>query len=263
MRAQRRRERRKGWRPGLGRGLCSGLLLIAGVFAAAAQASPIVIGEGGSDPFLADPLYFIPPSPENPDPTGLVGPGSGPDWIVPPSAFAISACAGGGCELSVAYDLLLPVIQNPQRPEESQNPQTPQGTPTPAVPFVADSDWTVRNETSETLTGTWLLFTGVDFTGGYPEIPVALDQFVYDIVQICAGEDAAWYGALPLGTLAPGQEKTLRIRYIVAGDLPDEGGSLVAPPFGIAGLIVPEPATLPLAGAGLFALAFARRRRCR
>ena len=235
---------------------------VAGI-AATAQAAPIVIGAGGPAPFEVDPLYFIAPSPGNPDPVGLDAPAGGPDRIFPGNAFAISACGvGGGCDLSIAFALLTPVIQSPQQPASSQNPQTPPGSPTAAVPFVADSDWTVRNATSQTLTDAWLLFTAIDFTGGYPDIPAALDQFLFDVVQLGEGMDAAYYGALSLGTLAPGQEKTLRIRYIVAADLPDEGGSLVIPPYGVSGLLVPEPATLPLAGIGLAALAFARRRRC-
>ena len=251
-------KRTLGW---AGQGLVALVCIVIG--AVAAQAMPIVIGQGGANPFEVDPLYFIAPTSGNPDPTGLVSPGNGADWVVPAGSFAISACGtGGGCELSIAIDLLLPVVQNPQRPQESQNPQTSEGTPTPAVPFVADSNWTVRNETSSTLTNPWLLFTAIDFTGGYPKLPVALDQLIYDLVQIGDGSGAAWYGALPLGTLSPGEETTLRVRYIVAGDLPDEGGSLVSPPFGVSGLLVPEPATLTLAGIGLVALAFARRRPC-
>lgn len=252
-------ERKLGWNGSAMAALASVVVAVA-----SAQAVPIVIGEGGSSPFEVDPLYFIPPTPGNPDPAGLVGPGSGVDWVVPGGAFAISACgAGGGCDLEIGIALLTPVIQSPQRPQESQNPQTPQGSPTPDVPFVADSDWTVRNATSQTLTDAWLLFTAIDFSSGYPSVPVALDQFLYDVLQIGEGVDAAYYGALSLGTLSPGQEKTLRVRYIVAGDLPDQGGSLVIPPFGVSGLLVPEPATLPLAGIGLAALALARRRRCR
>jgi hypothetical protein len=229
-----------------------------------AHGLPITVGAGGPNPFLVDPLYFTAPSAQDPNPIGLVGPGDGVDLVVGDSAFAISACGvGGGCALSIATSLITPVYQNPQRPADSLNPQTPQGTPSPALPFVADSSWTVQNTSGVAITDAWLLFTGVDFTGGYPVVGMALDQLAYVIAQIGVGNSAGYYGALHLGALAAGQTAPLKVRYIVTGDLKDVGGSLQMPPLGISGLVVPEPGTAGLVGLGILAMARPRRRTSR
>ncbi len=232
--------------------------------ASAAHAVPIEIGIGGPNPFLVDPLYFIPPTPGNENPFGLEGPGNGVAFTVTPSMGVISACgAGGGCDLSISLNLQTPVIQNPQEPSASLNPQVPQGTPTQAVPFVADSTWTVQNDSGVSIANAYLLFTSVDFSGGYPNVLMALDQNKYEVASVGAGTDEAFYGALALGNLAPGATTQVTVRYIVAGNLPDDGTDLITPPLGVAGLTnVPEPTALVLVSVGLGAMSLVQRRRC-
>lgn len=244
------------------RGFVGALLAAAIGLAGSASATPITVGAGGSAPFQVDPVYFIAPSAGNTDPFGLVDAGNGVDREIGPADFGLSACGvGGGCELSITTSLNTPVHQNPQFPLDSLNPQIPQGTPTTAVPFVADSTWTVQNTSGGALSGLFLLFTSVDFTGGYPTVGVALDQNVYTIMSLDDGTSTAYYGALPIGTLGAGESKTVQVRYIVTGNLQQVGGSLVMPPFGVSGLVVPEPATTFLVGIGLTVLAFSRRRK--
>lgn len=236
-------------------------VLVVGV-ARSSHAAPIEIGTGGSNPFLVDPLYFIAPSPGNETPIGLEGPGDGVVIPVSPNAFSISACGtGGGCDLSIAPNLILPVFQNPQNPAASSNPQTTPGTPTKSVPFVADSTWTVQNTSGVAITDAWLLFTSVAFTS-LPVVDVALDQFVYSILAIPDGATTGYYGGRLLGDLAAGESKALTVRYIVAGDLPESGGSLLLQPFGVSGLLVPEPASAALVSFGFAVLGFVTRRRC-
>jgi hypothetical protein len=240
--------------------LCASVLVLG---AGAAHAVPIEIGIGGPNPFFVDPLYFIPPSGSNPDPFGLEGPGNGVDFAVTPNMGVISACgAGGGCDLSISINLQTPVFQNPQFPAKSQNPQVPQGAPTPAVPVVADSIWTVQNNSGVSITDAYLLFTSVDFSGGYPDVLMALDQNKYEVVSVGAGPDEAFYGALALGNLAPGASTQVTVRYIVASNLPDDGTDLIAPPLGVAGLTnVPEPTALVLVSVGLGAMSLVQRHR--
>jgi len=239
----------------------AGWLLTLVLLAGPAAATPITVGAGGPSPFQVDPVYFIAPSAGNPNPLGLVDAGNGVDRVIGPTDFAISACGTGlGCELSIATNVGTP-FQNPQYPANSTNPQIPQGIPTPAVPFVVDSTWSVTNTSGAALSGLWLLFTGVDFSAGYPTVGVGLDQNLYTIMSLDDGTGTSYYGALPIGLLASGQTKTLQVRYIVTGNLQDLGGNLVMPPLGVSGLVVPEPASTILIGIGLSALALARRRR--
>jgi hypothetical protein len=247
----------------LGRALATALAI--GLGAGAAHALPVTIGAGGPSPLQVDPLYFIAPSPAEPNPFGLVGPGNGVDYDIGANDLGISACGvGGGCELSITTSLHTPVRQNPQNPAQSENPQTPQGAPTTAVPFVADSTWTVQNTSGGALDNVFLLFTSVDFSGGYPNVDVALDQNLYQIFGLSDGEDESFFGALFVGHLDANASAMITVRYIVAGNLPAQvGGTLVMPPFGLTGLLaMPEPTSVVLLGLGLAGLAVARKRRC-
>jgi len=102
--------------------------------------------------------------------------------------------------------------------------------------------------------------------GGYPDIPVAIDDNLMLVVKHnTASQGAFYFAGLALGTLAPGASVEKTVRYIVAGNLPINGALLVMPPFGLAALTsytIPEPGTLLLVASGAALLAVARRRRC-
>jgi hypothetical protein len=142
-----------------------------------------------------------------------------------------------------------------------QNPQARRGHPSPTFddPFIADSRWTIRNDSGGELPDLLLLFTGVDYSN-YGLVPVGLDGDSIDIVRHTANGTEYFYGAIPLGPLAPNQEVTVTVRYIVAGRLKQVGNQLVMPPLLVRGVVVPEPGTALLLTLGLVSLSALRRR---
>lgn len=140
------------------------------------------------------------------------------------------------------------------------NPQGVGQTPSEANPLVADSTWTVTNETGAAMPGGYLVFMKIDIDDRYPGLRAGLDGALLDIVQYSFdGTDYA-FGAVELPSLGVGQSVDLTVRYVVAGslDYDAETNSYVLPRLGIAGLVVPEPATVGAIGIGLAMLA-ARR----
>ncbi len=181
---------------------------------------------------------------------------------------------GGNCLAVVAADFT--VCQDLQRPVD-QNPQERGSDPTPSDPFIGTSLWTFVNTSDITFDQpVALLFTNVDvvstnpLTGApYPDIQTGLDADLFEIARQTVGSDEFLFGAVNVGILAPEASVTLPVRYIVNGPLPfgpdlvpPEGPDLVTPPILMLGVVVPEPGTALLVGAGLLAVATGRRRRC-
>lgn len=239
-----------------------GAALVAGL--SATGASALAVGAGT----LVNPVYF--------NSGGQFGLNTGPAYTFAATSASDWLSVGSGQALSVQINLQTPVIQNPQDPSNSSNTSGPQATPSAAYPFVADSLWTVTNNTGTTLNNAYLVFEAVNLAkttlvpGGYPDIPVGLDQNLISIVRYTypGGSTPLFFGGISLGSLgafgSAHDSTQIRVRYIVAGALPENGASLVMPQIEIAGLNnVPEPSTLVLLlGGGVALYAVAGRRRC-
>jgi hypothetical protein len=236
--------------------VAQGLLAAALALAAApALATPITVGGAGGPAFQIDPIYFTAF-----DSFGLTGAGShGPDYFAFSPVTFLSVGNASGMALTLTQLLQEPVYQHPQDPSNSQNPLTNGGvatSPTAALPFVADSMWTLTNTSGQALEDVLLLFTKATGATGYPAVDVALDDFIYSTL-LYRSQTAGnlYFGALPLGNLAPGAEVSVRVRYVVADPLLFNGVDFVMPPFGLSALAkgsyIPEPGTALLVMAGL------------
>ena len=197
------------------------------------------------------------------------------DHATPADQFLTAGNAIYGPQLSITQSLG-PIHQNPQADYQDPAAGCHEGDvcQTPENPFIADSTWTVTNNTGRDLAWVMLVFTRVSLSGGYPDIPVALDGNRIFILEYTAGGQTYYFGMVSLGPLGNGdgsagehaQSTQFTMRYIVGGDMPFSGNEQVMPPLGVYGLEraggpIPEPATALLLASGLMALAMARRSR--
>jgi hypothetical protein len=242
-------------------GVVAAALCAIGLGGRAADATPITVGGAGGPSFTVDPIYF-----QGFNVFGLTGPGQGPAYRASAPVPFLSAGNDPGMDLTITQSLQLPPWQHPQDPANSQNPDLNQGIPfTPSfeTPLVADSIWTVRNDSGRSLDDVLLLFTRTRATPGYPALEVALDDRLVSVMEYTSGDGTVrWYGAMSLGDLAPGASAEIRVRYVVAGPLPLMNGEFLLPSLGIAGIdgphYVPEPGTLLLLACGVAALCAGR-----
>ncbi len=242
--------------------LCA-LLIAAGALPAAA--TPIVIGGAGGPAFSVDPIYF-----NGFDQFGLTGPGAGASYLVTSPVSLLSVGNAVGMQLTLSQDLQQPVYQHPQYPSISQNPLTNGGiptSPTDALPFVADSTWTITNTSGRDLGGVLLLFTKVTGATGYPSVDVALDDYFYETLQYeSATAGTLYFGVINLGDLAANGRVSFPVRYIVADPILGDATRDVMPPFGLSALergsYIPEPSTSALVLLGLAVLGRGARRPC-
>jgi hypothetical protein len=233
------------------RALYWNLALVIGLAASTATATPITVGGAGGPAFQIDPIYF-----KGFNQFGLTGPGAHADYFVSSPVLFLSVGNASGMDLTLTQVLQKPAYQHPQSPSNSQNPNTNGGVstaPTAAVPFVADSNWIITNTSGRALDDILLLFTKASGATGYPSVDVALDDFLYDTLEYNSQTAGTLYfGALPLGDLAPGEQVSVLVRYVVADALLVVDTNCVIPPFGLSALsYVPEPTTAVLLAAGL------------
>jgi PEP-CTERM motif len=241
-----------------GRGAAAFGLLLA--FAIAGPAKALTVGGAGGPAFEVDPIYFTAFGQ-----FGLSGPGAGgPNFAAnaPITFLTIGTTPTPGLDLLLSQSLIEPVYQHPQDPANSQNPNTNGGVPSipnMAVPFVADSSWSIQNLTGRPLDDFVLIFTRIIDEPGYPPVDVALDDNVYDVLQYTnASNVTRYFGAIGLGDLDAGETVNFVARYIVSGALPINDGKYQMPRFGLAGIEsprqVPEPGTALLLALGLAAI---------
>ncbi|RIK97864.1 MAG: hypothetical protein DCC71_21455 [Proteobacteria bacterium] len=236
------------------------LALAFGPFSA--SATPITVGGAGGPSLVVDPIYF-----QGFGVFGLAGPGQGVDYTAAAPVPFLSAGNAPNMDLTITQMLQQPAWQHPQDPANSLNPDLNGGvpsTPSAAVPVVADSLWTVRNDAGRPLEDVLLLFTRTIPQTNYPAVDVALDDEIFSVLAYTSLDGTErHYGALALGDLESGQAVDILIRYIVAGPLPILNGEFTLPPLGVAGLeggrYVPEPGTLGLVLLGLAAIGRCRR----
>lgn len=200
--------------------------------------------------------------------TGIANPGFF-DYAL--DASIPTVCTGGGvfqasgvCMGHEGYQITI----GQQLQTVHQNPQAQSGTPSGTNPFIADSLWTATNTSGQALPPVLLLFTSVNlasFPGahvpGYPNLEVGLDGNLLEIVRFTSNRDY-YFGAVNLGSLAPGESTSFLVRYVVtSGPMPIADNNVVMPPLKVVGMAVPEPGTLVLLVAGLAGIALAGRTR--
>jgi len=141
------------------------------------------------------------------------------------------------------------------------NPQGAGQTPSESNPLIADSTWTVTNQTGAALPGGFLVFTANDIDHRYPGLRAGLDGALLEIVDYSFGGTDYAFGAIELPGLGVGQSVDLTVRYVVAGllDYDAETNAYVLPRLGIAGLVVPEPTSAVAIGLGVAGLGIWRR----
>jgi hypothetical protein len=143
------------------------------------------------------------------------------------------------------------------------NPQAGGRTPSAVDPLVADSTWTVTNQTGQRIPDGFLLFTRIDLDRRYPGLVAGLDGALLEILEYSSDDTDYFFGGVRLPSLGVGESFDLTVRYVVAGavDYDAETNAYLLPRLGVAGLVVPEPITLSALALGLAALAAGRARR--
>lgn len=259
--------RRSGWewcRGAIGAGVVAVGVLVAG------SASALTITDTNPIFFLGGGLYGF--SEAAIEAAGL----EVADHATPADQFLTAGNVIYGPQLSITQSLG-PIYQNPQAAYQDPAGGCQEGDvcQTPQNPFIADSTWTVTNNTGRDLAWVMLVVTRVSLTDGYPDIPVALDGNRIFILEYAAGGETYYFAMISLGPLGNGdgsagehpQSTQFTMRYIVGGDMPFSGNVQVMPPLGVYGLEraggppIPEPATALLVASGLMALAMAKRSR--
>jgi hypothetical protein len=204
------------------------------------------------------PLYFAGPGGYGFDAGALAAAGLAPTLQAEADDNWIDA---GGVKLG------LPIAIEIDLQKVHKNPQARGHKPNARKPIIADSTWTVTNDTGEALEDAVLVFSLGDTSGRKKKKPIALDGNLVEILAYSFEGEDYLLGAVRLGDLAAegeGSSVSIDVRYIVAGRLPRKGNKLLLPPLGVSGLTgwsaIPEPTTGSLIAVGLLALA--ARRRC-